>query len=148
MEGGEGAPEILPDSGRIGKDNGEGGVYNPARHSERETETAEAGAIYFGCFDDPGDSNIYREVPEAMKFNRDWSNDDTVAFKPGSYGKDANGVWMICFPDGLLGNLKNHSVTEHEDGTITVSPSILVMRNGHNPLTVHGYLERGIWKDC
>jgi hypothetical protein len=39
-------------------------------------------------------------------------------------------------------------VVEHEDGTITVSPSILVStsRDG-KPLEVwHGFLERGVWR--
>lgn len=82
-----------------------------------------------------------------MEFERDLSNDDSVAFKPGTYGKDARGTWMICFPDGLLGNLKNHAVIEHEDGTITVSPSILVKTTtGHKQ--VHGFLVRGIWRDA
>jgi len=34
-----------------------------------------------------------------------------------------------------------HKVIEHEDGTISVSPSIV--GNG-----IHGYLEHGIWRDC
>jgi len=80
-----------------------------------------------------------------MKLERDRSNDDSVAFKPGTYGKDSRGTWMICFPNGLLGSLKQHAVIEHEDGTITVQPSIAV-RAGN--ISIHGYLERGIWRDC
>lgn len=70
---------------------------------------------------------------------------DIEPFRPGTYGKDSRGVWMICFPNGALGSLEKHTVTEHEDGTITVSPSILVTGGG---LKIHGYLERGIWRDC
>ena len=63
---------------------------------------------------------------------------------PGDYGKDARGVWA-CQPPGtdLLGGLRNHDVTEHEDGTITVHPSILINRG--RPDEWHGWLKRGIW---
>lgn len=69
--------------------------------------------------------------------------------KPGDYGKDLRGVWHCYTPNELFGGLKNHEVTEHEDGTITVSPSILVHQgnNGRNG-SWHGYLERGIWREC
>ncbi len=72
---------------------------------------------------------------------------DIEEFIPGSYGKDSQGTWMICFPDGRLGNLKLHTVTEHEDGTISVTPSILVTGGG-SAIAIHGYLERGIWRNC
>lgn len=67
---------------------------------------------------------------------------------PGQYGKHPlDGTWFACAPNGLLANLHNHQVTEHEDGTITVSPSILVSdgRGGHR---WHGYLEQGVWREC
>lgn len=70
----------------------------------------------------------------------------------GDYWKTANG-WMCCTPEGSFGNLSKHSVYEHEDGTITVSPSILVTTtrpNGKGEMQEredwHGYLERGIWR--
>lgn len=63
----------------------------------------------------------------------------------GDYGKDPNGQWYAK-PPGFLGgyaNLSKHEVTEHEDGTITVKPSILVKNN----LNVwHGFLEKGEWR--
>ncbi len=52
--------------------------------------------------------------------------------------------WLCCDPVGHLGDLRKHAVTEHEDGTITVSPSILIKGR----TTWHGYLERGIWREC
>ena len=64
--------------------------------------------------------------------------------KPGDYWKRATG-WMAACPNGLHANLERHSVTEHEDGTITVSPSILC-RSGSAEW--HGYLERGVWREC
>lgn len=67
---------------------------------------------------------------------------------PGSYGKH-NDVWYCSTPNGLAGNLSKHTVIEHEDGTITVSPSILVTsgRDGRAP-TWHGFLQRGVWSEC
>lgn len=59
-----------------------------------------------------------------------------------------NGVWYINLPDphatgnAFLGNLGNHTIEEHEDGTISVTPSILI--TGHNGKR-HGYLTCGAW---
>jgi hypothetical protein len=70
--------------------------------------------------------------------------------KAGEYGMDVDGLWY-CVPPGtdLLGCLgdgeSHHKVTEYGDGTITVSPSILV---GSGEKSWHGYLERGIWREC
>lgn len=58
---------------------------------------------------------------------------------------DGQECWFLYIPGCGLGNLLNHSVIENEDGTITVSPSILVS-NGNTQ--VHGYLENGKWRDC
>lgn len=69
---------------------------------------------------------------------------DPEFFQPGEYGKLGD-IWYACTPNGHLGNLANHEVVEHEDGTITVSPSILV--GGDRGDDWHGYLERGIWRE-
>lgn len=77
---------------------------------------------------------------------RDANADGDLVLGPGEYGKDVNGRWYAFPPDEnmAVGNLGNHEVVEHEDGTITVSPSILIERwNGHS---WHGFLERGIWR--
>jgi hypothetical protein len=61
----------------------------------------------------------------------------------------ADGTWLIFIPDCGIGCLRNHTVTEHEDGTISVVPSILT--NGHNegvPTQAHGYLTHGEWRAC
>ena len=55
--------------------------------------------------------------------------------------------WECCTPNELRGNLDAHQVTEHEDGTITVSPSILVETPGVADATWHGYLEQGVWRE-
>ncbi len=70
------------------------------------------------------------------------------------YWKDQRGVWMLNLPHygGCLGNLSQHTVVEHENGTITVSPSILISARRcidgvWRDINVHGYLERGAWRD-
>ena len=57
-------------------------------------------------------------------------------------------VWYLTVPkDGkeFYGNLANHDVVEHEDGTITVSPSIKIWNHEGE---VHGFLVRGVWEDA
>lgn len=69
--------------------------------------------------------------------------------KPGEYGnwQGNRDGWYACTPNGHGCWLRSHQVTEHEDGTITVSPSILVSDN-HNPNLWHVYLEAGVWREC
>ena len=52
--------------------------------------------------------------------------------------------WYAMTPNGHLGNLSAHEVEEHEDGTITVSPSIRV--SDHTGELYHGFLRRGVWE--
>lgn len=66
---------------------------------------------------------------------------------PGAYGSANGKDWFCTTPNGMAGNLGLHQVTEHEDGTITVSPSILVT-GGATGESYHGFLERGVWRDC
>lgn len=95
----------------------------------------------------------------------------------GSYWKETEGIsagtWSIVTPNGRHGSIAKHTVVEHEDGTITVSPSILVYtvegrvysaeeRARMVELTGeeyvqrwergrpgwHGFLERGVWREC
>ncbi|HPN01708.1 MAG TPA: DUF6527 family protein [Methylotenera sp.] len=83
---------------------------------------------------------LYREDGEENFLNRIFNTH-------GSYGTANGKDWFCSTPNGLFGNISNHSVTEHEDGTITVSPSILVSQS-HNNLSWHGWLEKGIWREC
>ena len=62
--------------------------------------------------------------------------------KPGEYGQWTDGKWFGCTPNDHGCNLSAHDVVEHEDGTITVSPSILVTSKREE---WHGFLRRGIW---
>ncbi len=70
-----------------------------------------------------------------------------LAFMPSSYGQDAQGDWWICTPTGFAGVLTAHTVEEHEDGTITVRPSILTPPGipTDASLYYHGFLTRGVW---
>ncbi len=73
-------------------------------------------------------------------------------YEPGDYGR-WNDCWYarapVTEPRPLQGNLGNHDVTEHDDGTITVSPSILIhARWAGKDIEWHGYLERGTWRQC
>ncbi len=87
---------------------------------------------------------------------------------PGDYvhliytGEDGkpHDYWLARTPNGEGAALGAHQITEHEDGTITVSPSIEVYilvgptpKSGERdtrPKKVlwHGFLERGIWREC
>lgn len=67
--------------------------------------------------------------------------------EPGGYWYEKSaGFWSAMAPgeNYLMGNLSNHDVVEHDDGTITVSPSILI-ENVRGRW--HGYLEKGAWRE-
>jgi hypothetical protein len=91
----------------------------------------------------------------------------------GSYWIDSAGAWAVCTPNGRVGSIAKHTVVDHEDGTITVAPSILVyaipgrtyepaeraalVENYGLDLVEawergkpewHGFLERGVWREC
>lgn len=70
--------------------------------------------------------------------------------EPGDYGRwnADKGNWYARAPDGKLANLTAHAVVEHDDGSITVSPSILITQPGETPPEWHGYLERGVWRSA
>lgn len=79
--------------------------------------------------------------------------DGNLWLGPGDYGINPHdGNWYARAPVAdkhLAGNLANHDVTEHEDGTITVSPSILITsHDAGGDVQWHGYLERGVWREC
>lgn len=69
-------------------------------------------------------------------------------YEPGDYGQ-WEGRWYCKPPDepNRLGNISAHQITEHDDGTITVSPSILI-RGGGDDGEWHGFLEKGVWRKC
>ena len=65
----------------------------------------------------------------------------------GEYGV-IDGIWYCRPPGSEMGNLSAHTVTEYDDGTITVSPSILITYTDDNGARVHwhGFLEHGVWR--
>ncbi len=85
------------------------------------------------------------------------------AFDPGDYGcakplRMADGsplgaewpsYWQLMAPNGHSCSLdpKIHTVVEHEDGSITVSPSIRFLNQGGLDWW-HGFLERGVWREA
>jgi hypothetical protein len=80
---------------------------------------------------------VYPDIDGAVVFD---------LLRPGEYRK-VNSKWYAQPPwDHGLANLASHSVVEHEDGSITVSPSILVKCG--NGIEWHGFLERGVWREC
>lgn len=83
--------------------------------------------------------------------------DNKYCPNPGEYSKQTDlkpygkVYWNCKTPNGHYGCLVEHKVIEHTDGTITVSPSILVSvpRKGEKSLELwHGYLKKGIWREC
>lgn len=83
-----------------------------------------------------------------MQGRRVRAHEGKLKLLPGEYGIDDRGIWMCCTPNGNMGDLNGHRVTEHDDFTITVSPSILVVvyAEGKERELWHGYLEKGIWR--
>lgn len=72
--------------------------------------------------------------------------DDGLYLAEGDYGYDPRtGCWEVRPPGCHAGSIQEHIVTEHEDGTITVSPSIL-LQDEYGATIWHGFLERGIWR--
>jgi hypothetical protein len=62
----------------------------------------------------------------------------------GDYARDpAGGGWYVCDPEGNCGRLDpSRSVTEHSDGTVTVSPAVWAEPGRR----WRGWVERGVWK--
>lgn len=80
--------------------------------------------------------------------------DSAALRQPGAFGRPtfdfvkaygpnvmAQTYWVVTCPDGSQCSLnpKIHTITEHENGDITVHPSIVTP-------TWHGWLVGGVWK--
>jgi streptogramin lyase len=76
-------------------------------------------------------------------------NNNCTVLDRGEYSKQADGTFWFRTPNGMMGRLnpKIHSIVEHPDNTISVSPSIL-MTVPDGAMSWHGYLEKGIWREC
>lgn len=63
-------------------------------------------------------------MPETLQGRRVPDGTDLADYQPGDYGKRGS-RWWVCIPTGVPANLNGGwIVTEHDDQTITVSPSI------------------------
>lgn len=95
-----------------------------------------------------------QRIPDVRRDRRrGWSKWDRVragvrhlVAEPGSYMRvlEEGGelwCWYLRSPDGDVGTLwaPTHQVVEHEDRTITVTPSIVM------PKGWHGFLRAGTW---
>lgn len=82
-----------------------------------------------------------------------WLNPQTIN-QPGRYGRATHpstmgkrtGWWEVTTPDGRVGSLSPdiHKVVEHEDGTITVTPSLDM--SVRVPGGWHGWLTKGYFR--
>lgn len=69
----------------------------------------------------------------------------------GDYWREVDGEtlveWWVVVPSAhpVPSACPGHNVVEHEDGTITVSPSLLVHYGDGEAW--HGFLERGIFRE-
>lgn len=81
--------------------------------------------------------------------------DGTTPTSPGEYAwmaygdrkvhhpdERGDGEWWVCDPNGVLCRLvqPTHSWTIHDDGTVTIRPSIVAPSGGY-----HGFLTAGAW---
>ena len=73
-----------------------------------------------------------------------------LPLKEGDYGQEKDGTWSVRPPGQSMGGIPRHEVEEHGDGTITVTPSIVlkVMAGDRAVREVwHGWLKCGIWTE-
>lgn len=94
--------------------------------------------------------------PEAMRGRRRPDGTAPWNLRGGDYCR-RKGNWWVCCPNGngparLTGNGRreapNWEVTEHDDGTITVSPSIEAHAMGELAGYWHGFLRAGVWSEA
>lgn len=102
-----------------------------------------------------GDVTQGRRLPDDTNID-DWlfgADGASSNREPGDYIVRGVAVW-ICMPNGSYGRIpirdEGHGgavwgFTEHEDGSITLTPSISY--NAGRPDAWHGFLERGAWRE-
>ena len=76
---------------------------------------------------------------------------DGSIFEPGEYGKVNDDSFHGCAPGdaNMMCNLAGHKIIEHDNGAITVSPSILITTHTKGVQAQwHGYLIKGVWEEC
>jgi hypothetical protein len=80
-------------------------------------------------------------TPGVRGADGDWTSDR----QPGEYWRNGDRWCGITPRFGYFVDLTTWHITEHDDGTITVSPSIFV--NPNRPESWHGFLEHGVWRE-
>lgn len=85
-----------------------------------------------------------RRLPDVA--TDDYFGWESLNLQPGDYVKLHGKFWGVKTPNGHSGTLRDHQVTEHDDGTITVSPSIRI--SDMSGELWHGWLEKGVWRSC
>lgn len=117
-----------------------------------------------------GESGDYREEAERMsqltQGHRRPDGTDSRTLNPGEYTREmsADGSptdrWEFRVPNCEPSKRWTHgfggissgkwAITEHEDESITVSPSIDYKEYEGDTIVHrwHGYLERGVWREC
>lgn len=69
-----------------------------------------------------------------------------MRLEEGGYAKASDGEWFVRPPGTRMGaSIVNHDVVEHDNETITVSPSIAYSTPDRDDYW-HGYLEHGVWR--
>ncbi len=56
-------------------------------------------------------------------------------------------LWVVCPNGNGPARLEGWDVTEHDDGTVTVAPSILAHKGGVHE-EWHGWLRLGVWSEA
>jgi hypothetical protein len=83
-------------------------------------------------------------VPFRPGFPGDWAQPGDYCKVPPGVHPNSEGkcIWYAVDPTGVALAITpdHHQVEEHEDGTITVTPSIVSPASGY-----HGFLRRGTW---
>ena len=86
-----------------------------------------------------------------MKGRRLPDDSDGRKMEPGDYFRVTwtghENEWWFRDPIGNVGRIRHHAVTEHEDGTITVEPSI-ADSSPSGETNWHGFLRQGVWSDA
>lgn len=86
---------------------------------------------------------------QEQRFARRRENVKPWQLEPGDYLIAGDGTVWCKVPTGAgPARLEGWNVEHHDDGTITVSPSIDAKMPGQPELDWHGYLERSVWREC
>jgi hypothetical protein len=72
-------------------------------------------------------------------------------YRPGEIGQpfQQESTWYIACPEcGGRGSLANHQITENDDATLTISPSLLCYGSTMNKCSAHYFVERNQIRWC